>query len=336
MLLRAPVAGRGQEPRGRGDRLPRPPRDPRGRAPEDDQAPRDHRRHGARLRRGPRGSGAGGGTAAGSRRGGPQSSGSRPASTSRGALRRGGARRVRAALPRRRRHPDPRPERRPPLRLPAWAAAPPSTTPGASGRPTACARREGPVRLRRLGGDGFDDSLDAVGTGSTSTREQPALAPDLRFREPREAGWDSQVMQRNTRGPRRGDLRPVSLRLSARREAIRRSRPGFKTPTTPAPGSSSTPPRDGPARPGVSQGHRGRRPPSGQADGLRAAVAVAGASTRRVVVLPGLDNPNVGKNLMIHPVLLAWAQFVGGGCCAGPSSSIELLRRVPRHGRGYG
>jgi hypothetical protein len=42
----------------------------------------------------------------------------------------------------------------------------------------------------------------------------------------------------------------------------------------------------------------------------RAVAAAAGAvHTPALLSRSGLDNPNVGKNLMIHPVLLVWAQF---------------------------
>ena len=42
----------------------------------------------------------------------------------------------------------------------------------------------------------------------------------------------------------------------------------------------------------------------------RAVAAAAGAiNTPALLVRSGLDNPNVGKNLMIHPVLLVWAMF---------------------------
>ena len=42
----------------------------------------------------------------------------------------------------------------------------------------------------------------------------------------------------------------------------------------------------------------------------RAVALGAGAiDTPAVLIRSGLDNPNVGKNLMIHPVLLVWAQF---------------------------
>jgi long-chain-alcohol oxidase len=42
----------------------------------------------------------------------------------------------------------------------------------------------------------------------------------------------------------------------------------------------------------------------------RAVAAAAGAiNTPALLIRSGLDDPNVGKNLMLHPVLLVWAQF---------------------------
>ena len=71
-------------------------------------------------------------------------------------------------------------------------------------------------------GKDFDDSLDAVWDRIhvNSENSMPSLR-DERFREGlAKLGWDSQVMQRNAVGCRRGDLRAVPLRLPDRRQAV--------------------------------------------------------------------------------------------------------------------
>ena len=112
MYYIASLGGRGPQPRRRGDRLPRPAREAPRRPEEEDRAAVDQRGHRARLRRGRGRVGRrrwNGGR--GARPGRPRRRGGRGGRLlQRGGLRRRRARRLRAALPGRRRRADARPE----------------------------------------------------------------------------------------------------------------------------------------------------------------------------------------------------------------------------------
>jgi choline dehydrogenase-like flavoprotein len=162
-------------------------------------------------------------------------------------------------------------------------------------------------------GQDFDESLDAVWEriGVNSENSMPSLR-DERFREGlAKLGWDSQVMQRNAVGCTEeicGQCH-YGCPLGAKQST-------FKTWLQDA--------YDAGARIVVNAPVEKVRIEKGEARGVeattddghrltvraRAVAAAAGAiNTPALLVRSGLDNPNVGKNLMIHPVLLVWAMF---------------------------
>ena len=106
---------------------------------------------------------------------------------------------------------------------------------------------EGPLRPRRVDGEGLRrQPRRRLGPDPRQRGEQPALAPRRALsggaREAR-LGLPGDAAERS--GLQRGDLRPVPLRLSDRREAVHHRRPGSRTLSTPERGSSSTPPSRG-------------------------------------------------------------------------------------------
>jgi choline dehydrogenase-like flavoprotein len=162
-------------------------------------------------------------------------------------------------------------------------------------------------------GQDFDDSLDAVWNriGVNAENSMPSLR-DERFREGlAKLGWDSQVMQRNAVGCREdicGQCHygcPIGAKQST-----------LVTWLQDAYDAGARIVVNAPVEKVLIEGGEARGVEATTADGhkltvrARAVAAAAGAiNTPALLVRSGLDNPNVGKNLMIHPVLLVWAMF---------------------------
>ncbi len=162
-------------------------------------------------------------------------------------------------------------------------------------------------------GEDFDDSLDAVWERLhvNSENSMPSLR-DERFREGlAKLGWDSQVMQRNAVGCREdicGQCHygcPIGAKQST-----------MVTWLQDAYDAGARMVVNAPVEKVLIEGGEARGIEATTADGhkltvrARAVAAAAGAiNTPALLVRSGLDNPNVGKNLMIHPVLLVWAMF---------------------------
>ncbi len=162
-------------------------------------------------------------------------------------------------------------------------------------------------------GEDFDASLDAVWDRLrvNSENSMPSLR-DERFREGlAKLGWDSQVMQRNAVGCREdicGQCHygcPIGAKQST-----------LVTWLQDAYDAGARIVVNAPVEKVLIEGGEARGVEATTADGhrltvrARAVAAAAGAiNTPALLVRSGLDNPNVGKNLMIHPVLLVWAMF---------------------------
>ena len=162
-------------------------------------------------------------------------------------------------------------------------------------------------------GKDFDESLDAVWDRIhvNSENSMPSLR-DERFREGlAKLGWDSQVMQRNAVGCDEeicGQCHygcPIGAKQST-----------FKTWLQDAYDAGARIVVNAPVERVLIEGGEAKGVEAATMDGhkltvrARAVAAAAGAiNTPALLVRSGLDNPNVGKNLMIHPVLLVWAMF---------------------------
>jgi choline dehydrogenase-like flavoprotein len=162
-------------------------------------------------------------------------------------------------------------------------------------------------------GEDFDDSLDAVWDRLqvNSENSMPSLR-DERFREGlAKLGWDSQVMQRNAIGCDEeicGQCHygcPLGAKQSTTRTWLQDAYDAGARIVVNAPVERV-----------VIENGEAKGIEASTADGhkltvrARAVAAAAGAiNTPALLVRSGLDNPNVGKNLMIHPVLLVWAMF---------------------------
>ncbi len=162
-------------------------------------------------------------------------------------------------------------------------------------------------------GRDFDESLDAVWDriGVNSENSMPSLR-DERFREGlAKLGWDSQVMQRNAVGCSEeicGQCH-YGCPLGAKQSTL-------VTWLQDAYEKGARIVVNAPVEKVVIEGGEAKGVEATTADGhrltvrARAVAAAAGAiNTPALLVRSGLENPNVGKNLMIHPVLLVWAMF---------------------------
>jgi long-chain-alcohol oxidase len=162
-------------------------------------------------------------------------------------------------------------------------------------------------------GKDFDESLDAVWEriGVNSENSMPSLR-DERFREGlAKLGWDSQVMQRNAVGCTEeicGQCH-YGCPLGAKQSTL-------VTWLQDAFDAGARIVVNAPVEKVLIEGGEARGVEATTADGhkltvrARAVAAAAGAiNTPALLIRSGLDNPNVGKNLMIHPVLLVWAMF---------------------------
>jgi long-chain-alcohol oxidase len=162
-------------------------------------------------------------------------------------------------------------------------------------------------------GQEFDDSLDAVWDRIGVNSENSIPSPrDVRFREGlAKLGWDSQVMQRNAIGCTEDICGQChyGCPLGAKQST-------FKTWLQDAYDAGARIVVNAPVEKVLIEGGAAKGIEATTADGhrltvrARAVAAAAGAiNTPALLIRSGLDNPNVGKNLMLHPVLLVWAQF---------------------------
>jgi choline dehydrogenase-like flavoprotein len=162
-------------------------------------------------------------------------------------------------------------------------------------------------------GKDFDDSLDAVWDRIhvNSANSVPSLR-DMRFREGlSKLGWDSQVMQRNVLGCSEqicGQCH-YGCPIGAKQSTV-------KTWLQDAYDAGARIVVDAPVEKVLIEKGEARGVEATTSDGhkltvrARAVAAAAGAiNTPALLARSGLDNPNVGKNLMLHPVLLVWAMF---------------------------
>jgi long-chain-alcohol oxidase len=167
--------------------------------------------------------------------------------------------------------------------------------------------------LEDWAGRDFDGSLDAVWERIhvNSENSMPSLR-DERFREGlAKLGWDSQVMQRNVQGCSEeicGHCH-YGCQIGAKQST-------YKTWLQDAFDAGARIVVNAPVERVLIEGGEAKGVEATTADGhkltvrARAVAAAAGAlNTPALLVRSGLDNPNVGKNLMIHPVLLVWAMF---------------------------
>ena len=182
-------------------------------------------------------------------------------------------------------------------------------------RPPDHVRREWQDRfgLDEWAGKDFDDSLDAVWDRiRVNPENSPPSRRDLRFREGlAKLGWDSQVMQRNAVGCDEeicGQCHygcPIGAKQST-----------LKTWLQDAYDAGARIVVNAPVERVLIEKGEAKGVEATTADGhkltvrARAVAVAAGAlNTPAVLARSRLDNPNVGKNLMIHPVMLVWAQF---------------------------
>ena len=182
-------------------------------------------------------------------------------------------------------------------------------------RPPDHVRRDWTDRfgLSDWAGKDFDDSLNAVWDRIhvNSENSMPSLR-DERFRDGlAKLGWDSQVMQRNVLGCSEeicGHCH-YGCQIGAKQST-------FKTWLQDAYDAGARIVVNAPVERVLIGKGEAKGVEATTADGhrltvrARAVAAAAGAlNTPALLVRSGLDNPNVGKNLMIHPVLLVWAMF---------------------------
>jgi choline dehydrogenase-like flavoprotein len=162
-------------------------------------------------------------------------------------------------------------------------------------------------------GKDFDDSLDAVWDRiQVNSENSPPSLRDVRFREGlAKLGWDSQVMQRNTVGCTEeicGQCHygcPIGAKQST-----------LKTWLQDAYDAGARIVVNAPVEKVLIEHGKAKGIEATTADGhklivrARAVAAAAGAiNTPALLARSSLNNPNVGKNLMLHPVLLVLAVF---------------------------
>jgi long-chain-alcohol oxidase len=162
-------------------------------------------------------------------------------------------------------------------------------------------------------GSDFDESLDAVWNRiQVNAENSPPSRRDVRFREGlAKLGWDSQVMQRNAVGCDEeicGQCHygcPIGAKQSTLKTWLQDAYDAGARIVVDAPVEKVLIER------GAARGIEATTTNGHKLIVRARAVAVgAGAiNTPALLVRSGLSNPNVGKNLMIHPVLLVWAQF---------------------------
>jgi long-chain-alcohol oxidase len=162
-------------------------------------------------------------------------------------------------------------------------------------------------------GPDFDSSLDAVWDRiHVNSENSPPSPRDLPFREGlAKLGWDCQVMQRNAVGCDEdicGQCHfgcPTGAKQSTMKTWLQDAYDAGARIVVDAPVERVL--IENGAAKGIEATTTGGHKLTVHARAV--AVAAGAINTPVVLVRSGLDNPNVGKNLMIHPVLLVWAQF---------------------------
>jgi long-chain-alcohol oxidase len=162
-------------------------------------------------------------------------------------------------------------------------------------------------------GQDFDDSLDAVWDrlGINSENSIPSTR-DHAMRKGLDAlGWHSEVMQRNCKGCTEEVCRlcHYGCQIGAKQSTV-------KTWLQDAHDAGARILVNTPAERVVIEGGEARGVEARTLDGHRVTVraravacAAGGLNTPALLVRSGLDNPAVGKNLFLHPVLIVWGIF---------------------------
>jgi long-chain-alcohol oxidase len=159
----------------------------------------------------------------------------------------------------------------------------------------------------------FDDSLDAVWERISISSESsiPSARDHAMRRGLEELGWDSQVMQRNCKGCEEEVCRlcHYGCQIGAKQSTM-------KTWLQDAFDNGARIVVNAPVDRVILEGGAARGVEATTVDGHRVvvrsrAVALAAGAihTPAVMIRSGIDGPAVGKNLMLHPVLITWGVF---------------------------
>jgi choline dehydrogenase-like flavoprotein len=162
-------------------------------------------------------------------------------------------------------------------------------------------------------GRDFDDSLDAVWERISVNAENsiPSKRDDAMRAGLKDLGWHSEVMQRNVRGCKEEVCRlcHYGCQIGAKQSTM-------KTWLQDAFDSGARILVNTPADRVLVEGGRAVGVEGHTVDGhrvtvrSRAVVAAAGAlHTPALLVRSGIDSPALGKNLLLHPVLIVWGIF---------------------------
>ena len=162
-------------------------------------------------------------------------------------------------------------------------------------------------------GQDFDDSLDAVWEriGISSESSIPSARDHAMRKGLEDLGWDSQVMQRNCRGCTEEVCRlcHYGCQIGAKQSTM-------KTWLQDASDNGARIIVNTPVDRVLVERGRARGVEAMTIDGhkvtvrSRAVALAAGAiHTPAIMVRSGMDGPAVGKNLMLHPVLITWGIF---------------------------
>jgi choline dehydrogenase-like flavoprotein len=162
-------------------------------------------------------------------------------------------------------------------------------------------------------GQDFDDSLDAVWERISISSESsiPSARDHAMRRGLDELGWHSEVMQRNCKGCEEEVCRlcHYGCQIGAKQSTM-------KTWLQDASDNGARIVVNAPVDRVLTEGGAARGVEALTLDGhkltvrARAVALAAGAiHTPAIMIRSGLDGPAVGKNLMLHPVLITWGVF---------------------------
>jgi long-chain-alcohol oxidase len=162
-------------------------------------------------------------------------------------------------------------------------------------------------------GPDFDDSLDSVWERISVSSESsiPSERDHLMRKGLEELGWDSEVMQRNCKGCTEEVCRlcHYGCQIGAKQSTL-------KTWLQDAYDNGARMVVNTRAERILIEGGQARGVQARTADGhevtvrSRAVVSAAGAlHTPALMVRSGIDSPALGKNLLLHPVLITWGIF---------------------------